>query len=302
LTGRRPDYGALPTESPHPRGEELDRLSTEQVVTLLLDEEVAAAQVVARAAPAIARAAERFAATLAGGGRVVYAGAGTSGRLGALDAAELVPTFGVAPGRVVAVVAGGPAALRRSVEGAEDRPAAGARAIAALEVGARDLVCGIAASGVTAFTRAALEEAARRGAGTLFVTCAPAPEQPPAAELVIALPVGPEVVAGSTRLKAGTATKLALNAISTAAMVRLGKVYRGRMIDLVATNAKLRARALRMVAELGGVDRARAAALLAEAGGRVRPALAAALLDLPVAEAAARLDAAGGQLARLARR
>jgi len=290
------DWRALPTERAHPRAAELDRLPTEGVVALLLDEEVRAAQAVARAAGPIARAADRFAAALEGGGRVVYVGAGTSGRLGALDAAELPPTFGTDPARVVAVIAGGPAAVRRAVEGAEDRPAGARRAMARLGVGAGDLVCAIAASGVTPFTRAALEEARRRGAGTVFVTCA---DEAAEADVTIALAVGPEVVAGSTRLKAGTATKLVLNAISTAAMVRLGKVWRGRMVDLVATNAKLRARALRIVEELGGVDRARAESLLRDAGGRVRVALAAALLGAPVDEAEARLRAAGGHLVDL---
>jgi N-acetylmuramic acid 6-phosphate etherase len=226
-------------------------------------------------------------------------GAGTSGRLGALDAAELPPTFGSDPRRVVALLAGGPRALTRAVENAEDRPEAARRALARMRIGAGDFVCAIAASGVTRFTRAALDEARRRGAATAFVTCVDDPRHADAADVTIAVPVGPEVVAGSTRLKAGTATKLVLNAISTAAMVRLGKVFRGRMVDLVARNAKLRARSLATIEELAGVSRRRAVALLDGAGGRLRLALAAALLDAPIADAEARLDAAGGRLAAL---
>ncbi|MSP63084.1 MAG: N-acetylmuramic acid 6-phosphate etherase [Myxococcales bacterium] len=298
---RRPppvDYRTLATEQIHPRADRIDRLSTDEVVALLLAEEARAVRAVARRQKAIVRAARLFAATLAGDGRVIYAGAGTSGRLGVLDAAELPPTFGTDPGRVIALLAGGPRAITHSAEGAEDRPAEATQAIARLQVGPGDLVCAIAASGVTPFTLAALVEAGRRGAATVFITCSPRPGRA-LADVTIAVPVGPEVIAGSTRLKAGTATKLVLNAISTAAMIRLGKVYRGRMVDLCATNAKLRQRALRMVEELAAVSPRRAARLLTDAKGRVKIALAAALLDLPIADAEARLDAAGGSLAAL---
>ena len=296
----KPRFHHLPTETAHPRSARIESLPTLEVVQLLLDEEAAAAKKVARAAAVIARAAELFAGALAGGGRVVYAGAGTSGRLGALDAAELPPTFGSDPSRVLSLIAGGPRALRSAVEGAEDRAGGAARALERLGVGAGDLVCAIAASGVTPYSRAALVEGRRLGARTVFITCAP-PADLTLADVVIAIPVGPEVIAGSTRLKAGTATKLVLNAISTAAMVRLGKVYRGRMIDLRATNTKLRARALRMVVELGAVDEARAKALLDAADGQVRPALAAALIGTTVAEARVRLAEVGGNLSALER-
>jgi N-acetylmuramic acid 6-phosphate etherase len=175
-------------------------------------------------------------------------------------------------------------------------------AFARLDVGERDLVLAIAASGVTRFTRAALDEAARRRARAVFVTCAAAAapgQKSVRADVVVRLPVGPELVAGSTRLKAGTATKLALNAISTAAMVRLGKVWRGRMVDLVATNAKLRDRAARILVELGGVDRRRAGALLRRAGYRVKEALVAARLGVDVDEARRRIEEAGGRLGGL---
>ena len=299
-------FAALATERVHPAADRLDALPIAGVVRLLLDEEAKAVAAVARAAAAITAAAELYARTLASGGRVIYVGAGTSGRLGALDAAELPPTFGIAAGRVIALVAGGPAALQRSVEGAEDRRRGAAAAMARLDVGAGDLVCAIAASGVTPYTLGALDLARARGARTIFITArgatgaTPAPSA--AADLEIAVDVGPEVIAGSTRLKAGTATKLVLNGISTAAMVRLGKVYRGRMIDLVATNAKLRARALRIVGELGAVDEAEADRLLTEAGGEVRVALAAAITRTTVAAARKRLAKVGGKLADLATR
>ncbi len=293
----RPSLRALATETPHPRAAALDDLSTRDLVALLLDEERHAFTAAAAAGDDIARAADLFAAAIEGGGRVVYVGAGTSGRLAALDAAELPPTFGTDPRRVVALIAGGRRAIDRAVEGAEDRADDACRALARLRVGPRDLVVAIAASGVTPFTCAALDEARRRGARTAFVTCG---EAGGSADVTIHASVGPEVVAGSTRLKAGTATKLVLNALSTAAMVRLGKVWRGRMVDLVASNAKLRARARRTVEELGGVSPRRAAALLAAAEGSVKLALAAALLGAPIAEARARLDEAGGRLDRLA--
>jgi N-acetylmuramic acid 6-phosphate etherase len=294
------DFAALATEAPHPRGAALHRRSTAAVVRLLLEEEQKSQAAALRAQGAIARAAELVATALERGGRLIYVGAGTSGRLGALDAAELPPTFGLDPARAVAVLAGGPAALRRAVEGAEDRAEGVRRAFRRLEVGPRDVVCAIAASGVTPFARGALDEAVVRGAARIFITCTPraawAVEKQ--VDVLVLLAVGPEMVAGSTRLKAGTATKMALNAISTAAMVRLGKVWRGRMVDLVATSAKLRDRAVRIVAELAGVEREEAAARLSAAGGHVKLALASVLLGCDVAAARRRLERAGGDLER----
>jgi N-acetylmuramic acid 6-phosphate etherase len=289
-------YGTLPTEALHSKSQSLHSLTTPRLVTLLATEERHAFSAVRRAGPSLARAADLFAATLSSGGRVIYAGAGTSGRLGVLDAAELPPTFGIDPRRVIALIAGGPRAVARAVEGAEDRPALARRALARLRLGPNDLLLAIAASGVTPFTRAALDFARARGARTLFLTCAAAPARLAPADVTILLPVGPELIAGSTRMKAATATKLALHTLSTAAMVRLGKVFRGRMVDLTATNAKLRARALRILADLTGLSPARAAPLLARAGGSVKLALAAALLDLPIPEARRRLAAAAGRL------
>ena len=291
------------TEAIHPWSHALDRLPVEDVVALLVDEEERSWRAARRARPAIARAAQLVADQLAEGGRIIYVGAGTSGRLGALDAAELPPTFGLAPSRAIAIVAGGQRALAEAVEGAEDRPADAKRALLRIAVDERDVVCAIAASGMTPFTRAALEEAAEWGAARIFVTSSrvAAREVARAGVTVILLDTGPELIAGSTRLKSATATKLALNAMTTAAMVRLGKVWRGRMIGLVATNDKLRARARRIVVDLGRVDEARADKLLDNARGDVKVALAAALLGVPVSEAARRLAAAGDQLANLLR-
>jgi N-acetylmuramic acid 6-phosphate etherase len=298
------DYSRLPTERPHPRAAELDHLSTGELVDLLLTEEANAVAAVARARAAVTRGALVVADVLARGGRLIYAGAGTSGRLGVLDAAELPPTFGSDPQKVIALLAGGARAVTHAVEGAEDRPADGARAVEKLRIGASDVLCAIAASGATPFTLGALSAARKRGARTLLITCTPRRRAADRtlADVVIVAHVGPEVIAGSTRLKAGTATKLILNALSTAAMVRLGKVYRGRMVDLVATNEKLRRRAVRIVEELGEVSSAEARALLKSARGKVKIAVAAALLDTTIAQARARLEQVGGNLVALERK
>jgi len=255
------------------------------VVRRLHAEDLRAVRAAGRALGRIARAAELAARALASGGRLIWVGAGTSGRLGALDAAECPPTFGTRPWQVVAVVAGGTRALRASVEGAEDDPEDGAARVRRLRVDRRDLVCGISASGRTPFVLGALAEARRRGARTALICCSDRPPRSPSVELAIAIPTGPELIAGSTRLKAGTATKLALNAISTAAMVRLGKVFRGRMTSLQPTNEKLRRRALRTVAALTGATLARSRRLLAGAGNRVDVAVAMALTGRPAREA-----------------
>jgi N-acetylmuramic acid 6-phosphate etherase len=293
-------YARLPTEQPLRASRDLDALPPEKVIRLLLREERRVARAVEAAAPALARAARRCAEALRAGGRIVYVGAGTSGRLGTLDAAECPPTFGTRPGQIVAVMAGGPRALRRAVEGAEDRPTEARRALARLEVGGADVVVGIAASGVTPFARAGLEAARAAGAATVLITCAP--EAIPGrrvAHVVIPLRVGPEVLAGSTRLKAGTATKLALNALSTTTMVLLGKCYGPQMVDLRAGSAKLRARARRMLAELADVQGVEADALLRAAGGQAKVAIVMARLSLSRRAAEARLAEAGGRLRRL---
>jgi len=267
-----------------------------QLVRAINREDARVAGAVGRVRGPLARAVERVAEALQTGGRLVYVGAGTSGRLGALDAAECPPTFGTLPGRVVAVIAGGPRALRRAIEGAEDRRREAARALAGLRVGPRDVVCAICASGVTPFALAALEAARRRGAATLAVTCAPSSRLRALAEIVIAPRVGPEVLAGSTRMKAGLATKMVLHTLTTAAMVRLGKVYGNLMVDLRPASAKLRARAVRIVAALAGLPPRRAGRLLRQAGGRPPVALVMHHLGLSRRRAEARLAAAGGDL------
>lgn len=289
-------WEALATEGRHPAGEELDRLSTEEVVALLLEEDRRGLATALARLEEIARAGEWLAETLAGGGTALLAGAGTSGRLGVLEAAECPPTFGTDPERIRAVMAGGAEAVFRSREGAEDREDEGREAAAGLGPG--DLLVGLSASSVTPFTRGALEEGRRRGARTVLLTCAGPEGLAGSADLVVALDTGPEVLAGSTRLKAGSATKAALNAMTTAAMVRLGKVYRGWMVDLQPASAKLRDRSVRIVAEAGGVPRERAERLLAEAGGEVKTALVTARAGVSPNEARRRLAAAGGSVRR----
>lgn len=245
-----------------------------EVVYRLHQEDQVAADAVGRVLPSVVLAAQAAHEALSGGGRLIYVGAGTSGRLGMLDAAECPPTFGTDPDQVVAVLAGGPDALVKAVEGAEDDAADGAAQIAALRAGERDLVVGISASATTPFVLGALKAARKAKAKTVLVCCNPAAKDRQAADLLVAPQTGPELIAGSTRLKAGTATKLVLNALSTAAMVALGKVYRGRMVDMRPTNQKLRARALRMVVELTELPEAKAASLLEEAAWSPKLALA----------------------------
>lgn len=271
-----PDYAALPTERDNPRSELLDTLPSEEVVRLLIDEESSAVRAVRVRSKEIAAAAQLVAERLAAGGRLIYVGAGTSGRLGTLDATECVPTFGVPPSLVAAIMAGGPSALTRSVEGAEDNPREAEQRMRRIAVGPSDAVCCVAASGVTPFSRAALEYARFRRAGTIFLTCTPPPraaDDEPVADVVISLATGPEVISGSTRLKAGTATKIVLNAISTTAFVRLGKTYGGLMVDVRPTNTKLWARAARIVTRLTGLPEGDALKLIKKAGGRAKVAL-----------------------------
>jgi N-acetylmuramic acid 6-phosphate etherase len=265
------DFAQLPTEAAHPRAAKLDTMAPEAIVALMLSEEAKAVRAAQSRADVIGRAARLVADRLAAGGRLVYVGAGTSGRLGTLDAVECVPTFGVPPSRLVPIIAGGPSALTRSVEGAEDNVRDGEQRLRRVAVGPADVVCCVAASGTTPFVRAALEYARFRRAATIFVTCAPSGGDI-LADVVVALDTGPEVIAGSTRLKAGTATKVALNAISTAAFVLLGKTYAGLMVDVRPTNAKLWARAIRIVRSFSDLDEASARKLI-EKGGRAKVAL-----------------------------
>jgi N-acetylmuramic acid 6-phosphate etherase len=257
----------------NPRARHLDTMEPEEIARLMLSEEIKAVKAAHARADLIGRAARLVAGRLAAGGRLVYAGAGTSGRLGTLDAVECVPTFGVPPSRVVPIIAGGPQALTRSVEGAEDEGREAEQRLRRAAVGPTDAVCCIAASGVTPFARAALEYARFRRAASIFVTCGGAASTAALADVVIALDTGPEIIAGSTRLKAGTATKVVLNAISTSAFVLLGKTYGGLMVDVRPTNAKLWARATRIVRALSGLPDEDALNLLEKAGGRAKVAL-----------------------------
>jgi N-acetylmuramic acid 6-phosphate etherase len=284
------DYARLATEQANAAASRLDEQSAIAIVRLMAREERRSALAVEKAAAVIARVAEAAAKSIGAGGRLVYLGAGTSGRLATLDAAECPPTFGTRPSQVVAIMAGGPRALRRAVEGAEDRDAA-------LDVDPRDTVVGIAASGVTRFVRSGLERAKKQKATTALVTAAPRAALRAGVDHLIGLDVGPELIAGSTRLKAGTATKMTLNAISTATMVLLGKCYGPYMVDVKATNAKLRARSRRLVAELGAARDPDA--LLEAAGGSVKVAIAMARLSISAPEARRRLREAGGRLREL---
>jgi N-acetylmuramic acid 6-phosphate etherase len=266
-------FDALATEARNPLSADLDTWPPEEVAKLLLEEEIGAVRAARSRAREVGRAARLVADRLAAGGRLVYVGAGTSGRLGSLDATECVPTFGVPPSRVLAVIAGGPGALTRSAEGAEDNVRDAEARMRRAAVGPADVVCAVAASGVTPFVRSALEYARFRRAATVFVTCATPDNAQALADVVIEMHTGPEVIAGSTRLKAGTATKVVLNAISTTAFVLLGKTYGGLMVDVRPTNAKLWARAARIVRELTGLAEDEATALIQKAGGRAKVAI-----------------------------
>jgi N-acetylmuramic acid 6-phosphate etherase len=261
------------TEERNPRAARLSSLTTRELLELMNEEDRGVPVAVSAAIPQIERAAEALVSAIAGGGRVRYVGAGTSGRLGVLDASEWPPTFGVDAALARGIIAGGERALRESIEGAEDDPAAGAAAVRA-EARSGDVVVGISASGRAPYVRGALEAARALGARTIAITCDPSAPLATEAEVVIVLDVGPEIVAGSSRLKAGTATKLVLNMLSTAAMVRLGRTRDDLMADLRAVNAKLKERAVRIVATESGVTADEARARLERAGWDIRKAIA----------------------------
>ena len=284
------DRGHLLTEQANPLSTELDQLATADLVQLFCDEDRRPQQAVAAAAPDLAAAIDAIAERLAQGGRLFYLGAGTSGRLGVLDAAECPPTFCSPPELVQGVLAGGAAALLRSSEGLEDLEEAGQADLEARGFSAADVLVGIAAGGTTPYVHGGLRHARRLGALAIALACVPADQVPMPADLEIRLITGPELLTGSTRLKAGTATKMALNILSTGVMVRLGKVYGNRMVDVAVTNRKLEDRALRILADLAGIDRTRGAELLAETGGSVKVALFMAKTGLPAAEARASLS------------
>jgi N-acetylmuramic acid 6-phosphate etherase len=289
---------AVATEATNPLSERLDELSALEITSLMSAEDARAVAAVAAQAPAIASLAEAAAAAIRSGGRVFYVGAGTSGRLGVLDASEVPPTFSAPPEWFQGLIAGGPEALTRAVEGAEDDVAAGAHAVRARAVDSRDLVIGIAASGGTPYVHGALQAADAAGAATALLACNPLPSLD-YVDHAIPLLVGPEVLTGSTRLKAGTATKLALNQISTGAMVLLGKVYGNLMVDVTISNRKLRARALRIIRQVTGVDEASASSLLEEADGSVKLAIAMHATQLSLEAAREALAKANGRLRAL---
>ncbi len=283
------------TEQRNPRSVRIDELDALGIVDLINAEDRMVAAAVGEEREAIARAVELAESAFRAGGRLIYVGAGTSGRLGVLDAAEMPPTYGTDPEMVRGLIAGGYGALVRAQEGAEDRPEDGAAAIEQLAVGSDDFVLGIATSGTTPYVHGALERAREHGARTGFLLCTyPSPELVARHDVVIAPLVGPEVITGSTRMKAGTATKLVLNTITTGAMVRLGKVYGNLMVDLQVTCAKLRDRGERILQETLTIDRDAAGALLERSGGHVKTALVMGRLGIDADEARRRLDEAGG--------
>jgi len=287
------------TEQRNPRTERIDVASSLEIVDLMNAEDATVAGAVRGQREQMAEAIDLVVAVLQQGGRLVYVGAGTSGRLGVLDAAECPPTFGTPPTMVVGVIAGGYGALVKSVEGAEDDVNAGAAAMDTAAVTARDIVVGIAASGTTPYVGAALARAQTLGAKTAIVTCSTPPKLlTETCDVVIVPMVGPEALTGSTRLKAGTATKLVLNTISTGAMIRLGKVYGNMMVDLMALSKKLKDRGERIVMECGGVDRATARAAIEQAGGSVKVAIVMAKAGMRREDAERVLKEAGGFVRR----
>lgn len=292
-------WRGLPTEARHPDSTHLDQLGSDEVVDLLLAEDLRGLEAARLHRREIAQAADLVAEALAGGGSLLIVGAGTSGRLGILEAAECPPTFGVSPETIRAAMAGGNDAVFRAREGAEDRTEEGRTAVAGL--GPLDLVLAVSASSVTAFARGALEQARSQGARTALLTCAGEAQMgDPAAiaDLVIALDTGPEILTGSTRLKAGSATKAALNAITTAAMVRLGKTFENLMVDLRPGSAKLHDRARRILESAAGVPLGEAERLIAAAGGELKTAIVMARLGVAAEEARRRLADAGGHVWR----
>ncbi|MFQ5538312.1 MAG: N-acetylmuramic acid 6-phosphate etherase [Gemmatimonadota bacterium] len=288
------------TEQRNPRSRAIDQLEPREIVALINAEDRMVAQAVGEEGESIARAVILAEEAFRAGGRLIYVGAGTSGRLGVLDAAEMPPTYGTDPEMVQGIIAGGYEALVRAQEGAEDHPEDGAVAIDERGVNELDFVLGIATSGTTPYVHGALARARERGARTGFLLCTyPTEELVATHDVVIAPLVGPEVITGSTRMKAGTATKMVLNTITTGAMVRLGKVYGNLMVDLQVTCRKLQDRGERILMELLEIDRPRAASLLAAAGGHVKTAIVMGKLDVDAGEARRLLDEAGGVIARV---
>lgn len=289
---------ALSTEGRNPRSMELDTLETEQILRLMNDEDATVAGAVRAVLPVIAQAADRIAQARRAGGRLIYLGAGTSGRIGLLDAVECPPTFGTSPEDVLGVMAGGTQAFVRAVEGAEDDPELAERELDAVALRAEDIVVGLAASGRTPYVIGGLKAARRRGAATISIACNAGAPISAEADIAIEVVTGPEVLTGSTRLKAGTAQKLVCNMLSTASMVRGGKAYGNLMVDVRPSNAKLVDRAQRIVAEATGASRADSDAALASAGDHAKTAVVMLLADCDAQRAAALLGEAEGSVRR----
>jgi N-acetylmuramic acid 6-phosphate etherase len=285
-------------EQRNPASRGLDRLSSEKILRVMNREDAKVARAVAREIPAIARAVDAIVRAIRSGGRLFYVGAGTSGRLAVLDAAECPPTFGTSPRLVQAVIAGGRRAITGAVEGAEDSYAKGARDLRRNKLTPRDVVVGIAASGATPYVLGALDYARKRRAVTVAITSNPGSPLARAARIQIVPQVGPEILTGSTRLKAGTGQKLVLNMLSTAAMVRLGHVYDNWMIDVALTNQKLRRRGLRILSEASGRQPSAAAHALRQSGHDLRAALVMLKRGVTAREARNLLRRAGGNLRR----
>ena len=290
------DRGHLLTEQPNPRSTALDLLDTAELVRLFVEEDRRPQQAVSDASASISAAVDCIASRLKAGGRLFYLGAGTSGRLGVLDAAECPPTFCSDPEMVQGVLAGGAPALLRSSEGLEDLEAAGREDLDQRGFNTGDCLVGIAAGGTTPYVRGGLSHARSIGALAIAMACVPSDQAPLPCDIDIRLLTGPELLTGSTRLKAGTATKMALNIISTAVMVRLGKVFGNRMVDVSASNSKLVDRSLRILRDLGGVERDDGLVLLDQAGGSVKLALLMASSGLTSSEAMELLQTHDGQL------
>jgi N-acetylmuramic acid 6-phosphate etherase len=286
----------LTTEQNNPESVAIDQMDPIQIAMLMNREDLKVVAAVERVLPDIARAIEMVTERVQAGGRLIYIGAGTSGRLGVLDASECPPTFNTPPALVVGLIAGGHRALTNAIEGAEDNRQAGEEDLRGVELDAKDVVCGIATSGRTPYVLGGLAYARSLGAATLGVTCNAVSELSEVSDVLIAPVVGPEILSGSTRLKAGTATKMVLNMISTGTMIRIGKTYGNWMVDLRATNVKLKDRSIRIVSGITGLDRERAESLLARCDGEVKTAIVSQALGVDKIEAQRRLKVAGGRL------
>ena len=288
----------LLTEQANQASEGIDALPTEQVLSIINNEDRKVADAVARELPSITRAVDAIVNAFEKGGRLFYIGAGTSGRLGVLDAAECPPTFNVPPERVQGIIAGGEAAVSRATETTEDDPSIGARDLADRGFVENDVLVGIAASGRTPYVLGAIAEANRMGAFTIGISCTPDSELSRAVKLPITLLVGPEIVAGSTRMKAGTATKMVLNMLTTASFIRLGYVFGNLMVNVQPKNSKLADRARRIIAMATGVSYEQAGELLGAAGNTVRTAIVMARAGVDRVEAERRLASAGGRISK----